>query len=688
MKLEGLLDTVLAVQAAWGAAGEPGYFFPRNTNAFLQLETNTQRCDPCVPYYIYHKSLAGLIDIAARLANERARAAAVGMGDWAVARVAKVLASGGQAVWQNVLNTEWGGMNDALNNLYRLTGDVKYLNTASAFNHWAWTAPLVVHDDELQSFHANTHIPEILGDLNGWALTQNATQEAIVRNFVDILFTNHSWATGGSNDHEWWGPPRKMLGQLNPDTEETCTQYNIAKVTSSLGTLDGDPAHFDWTERQLWNGMLGNQHIGGQWADTDSTGFHYMLPLGGSQLRKPWGDSSDGFPCCWGTSVEQFAGRHLELPFAEAPDHGTLYVNLFMPVTLTWAARANLTVAQAAGFPSSTTSTTRLTVGGGGGGPQTFTLALRVPSWARGANAVTLNGAPLPAPAPVPGAYLAVTRAWAAGDVLDAYFPLSLSWEPIADDSPDAAGVGAVLYGPILLAAVGARSDVAPNHDMSGGPGKWVTRVPDEAALRFSFAGPFGVCGSGDAPLDMIPLHDIKDENYTVYFRTGAAPPPAHWTGAPTSLPCNDNTMRFTGGASGGGTIRSGNPGEVNLAYFSTQIQDPVHAIVGASFTFQYNVGYGPAGRHKGSTLALALVEACAADPAKPAVTGVLYTSEELTAPAYDTCSSCYSAPVKVNVTLATPVHVTNLSALAFIFTDNDRNLNMPFPQAVTLYWA
>ena len=526
-KLEGLLDTVLAVQGAWAAAGEPGYFFPRNTNAFLQLETNTQKCDPCVPYYVYHKSLAGLSDIAARLGNARARAAAIGMGDWAVARVAKVLAGGGQAVWQNVLNTEWGGMNDCLNDLFRLTGDARYLNTASAFNHWAWTAPLVVHDDELQNFHANTHLPEILGDLNGFVLTQNATQEAIVRNFVDILLANHSWATGGSNDHEWWGPPRQMLAQLNSDTEETCTQYNVAKITSGLGTLDGDPTFFDKTEQQLWNGLLGNQNLGGQWADTDSTGFHYMLPLGGAQLRKPWGDSSDGFPCCWGTSVEQFAGRHLELPFAEAPNHGTLFVNLFMPVTLTWAAHGNLTVAQTAGFPASTTSTTRLTIGGGGAA-QNFTLALRVPSWARGANTVALNGAPLPSPAPVPGTYLAVTRAWASGDVLEAYFPLALAWEPIADDSAEAAGVGAVLFGPILLAAVGARSDLAPNHDMSGGPGKWVTRVPNETALHFSFAGPFGACGSGDAALDMIPLHDVRWVLGWRWRRAGpAAPAPA-----------------------------------------------------------------------------------------------------------------------------------------------------------------
>ena len=173
-----------------------------------------------------------------------------------------------------------------------------------------------------------------------------------------------------------------------------------------------------------------------------------------------------------------------------------------------------------------------------------------------------------------------------------------------------------------------------------------------------------------------------------MYFRTGPAPQPAHWTGAPTVLPGSENTLRFTGGASGGGTIRSGDPGEVNLAYFLATVQDPSHAIVGATFTYRYNVGYGPAGRHKGSTISLALVEACDPDPGKPAVKGVLYTSPELTAPAYDACSSCYSDPVRVNVTLATPVPVTSVTALAFIFTDNDRNLNMPYPLDVTLYWA
>jgi len=201
-KLDELLNTMVQVEAAWALVGQPGYFFPRSPIAFDALEDNTQHCDPCVPYYIFHKSLAGLIDISERLGNAKAKTLAIGMGDWVVQRVAGVLTKGGQTQWQMVLGTEWGGMNDGLYNLYRLTGDEKYLTTASAFNHWDWTSPLVEHDDQLGRFHANTHIPEVMGDLNGYSLTQNATQASIVDNFLSILLTNHSWATGGSNDHE------------------------------------------------------------------------------------------------------------------------------------------------------------------------------------------------------------------------------------------------------------------------------------------------------------------------------------------------------------------------------------------------------------------------------------------------------------------------------------------------------
>ena len=85
--------------------------------------------------------------------------------------------------------------------------------------------------------HANTHIPEIIGNARGFELTGNATDHAIVSNFFDIVTANHTFATGGSNDYEHWGPPRRLGDQLNDQTEESCTQYNILKVPALPATV-------------------------------------------------------------------------------------------------------------------------------------------------------------------------------------------------------------------------------------------------------------------------------------------------------------------------------------------------------------------------------------------------------------------------------------------------------------------
>ena len=49
--------------------------------------------------------------------------------------------------------------------------------------------------------------------------------------------------------------------------------------------------------------MIGNQNL----LDPTTTSFIYMLPLGAGGMHKPWGQSTHGFPCCWGTLTEQFS---------------------------------------------------------------------------------------------------------------------------------------------------------------------------------------------------------------------------------------------------------------------------------------------------------------------------------------------------------------------------------------------
>ena len=54
-------------------------------------------------------------------------------------------------------------MNEALANLYAVTGNTNYLALSEAFNHAAVLDPLAQGEDRLNGLHANTQIPKIIG---------------------------------------------------------------------------------------------------------------------------------------------------------------------------------------------------------------------------------------------------------------------------------------------------------------------------------------------------------------------------------------------------------------------------------------------------------------------------------------------------------------------------------------------
>jgi DUF1680 family protein len=162
-KMDGLVDALAKVQGAWAGKvdfyGVPsdGYIFPNYPDVFGIME---QRCgmpgpsfDYSVPYYTLHKIMAGLLDQYQLAGSAKALKMVTALADWVVLRVAATLKRGGQPLWQCVLNTEWGGMNDVMYNLYDVTGTAAYLETGQLFNHWQWTAPLAIGDDDLDGSH-------------------------------------------------------------------------------------------------------------------------------------------------------------------------------------------------------------------------------------------------------------------------------------------------------------------------------------------------------------------------------------------------------------------------------------------------------------------------------------------------------------------------------------------------------
>ena len=83
------------------------------------------------PWYTLHKIMAGLLDANQLCGNAQALEVLTNMADWVKFRVDRLPPEQMQAS----LETEQGGMNEVLANLYGVTGNTNYLQLAEAFNH-------------------------------------------------------------------------------------------------------------------------------------------------------------------------------------------------------------------------------------------------------------------------------------------------------------------------------------------------------------------------------------------------------------------------------------------------------------------------------------------------------------------------------------------------------------------------
>merc|ERR1719197_408859 len=137
-------------QLKYGNDRGDGYLFPYDPLVFDKLLAG-HGAGPyySVPFYTLHKLMQGLLDQYTLAGNELAFGMVKRMAAWVGRRVDATLAQGGEELWQRVLLTEWGGMNDVLFELYEATGDASFLATGRKFNAYVFTAPLVAGQDTL-----------------------------------------------------------------------------------------------------------------------------------------------------------------------------------------------------------------------------------------------------------------------------------------------------------------------------------------------------------------------------------------------------------------------------------------------------------------------------------------------------------------------------------------------------------
>ncbi|KAG2455135.1 hypothetical protein HYH02_000954 [Chlamydomonas schloesseri] len=218
------------------------------------------------PYYTIHKIIAGLVDAHELAGHRAALPMAVRMVAYHWNRTQALIAAKGREHWNGVLNCEFGGMNEILYRMHRLTKDPTHMEFAQLFNKPFFRKPMESGNDMLMNLHANTHLAQVAGFAEEYDTVGTAAARQATSNFFDIVTQHHSFATGGSTDHEFWQAPDELADSVlthkhGVETQETCTQYNILKIARSLFRWTGDVRYADFYERALVNGILGTARL-------------------------------------------------------------------------------------------------------------------------------------------------------------------------------------------------------------------------------------------------------------------------------------------------------------------------------------------------------------------------------------------------------------------------------------------
>jgi hypothetical protein len=428
-----------------------------------------------------------------------------------------------------MLNTEHGGMNEVLADLYADTGDKRWLALSHRFEHRAFTDALKRHQDNLAGKHGNCQIPKLIGSAARYGITGDAADIMAASFFWDRVVQHHTYATGGHGLAEYFGLPDQLSARVDGRTCETCNDYNMLKLTRQLFAFRPDAYYADFHERALFNHILAS-------IDPEDGRTSYMVPVGRG-VQQEYQDMLRSFTCCVGTGMESHA-LHGDGVYFESDD--TIWVNLFVPSTAEFSL-AKASLAMDTNFPDGDSATITVTL------PRAkeFTLAVRRPAWAGDGFTVKVNGEPIAQPPLAslragsaggrnmgtddatlqPSTYVELKRAWKSGDKIELSLPKSVRLEP----TPDNKQVAAIMWGPLVLAGDhGPRREgrmsqaieppvlVAASRPVT----EWVvptnTRVGDFRAQQVGRAPAAPTAPPTDVALT--PFYRTHRRTYSVYF--------------------------------------------------------------------------------------------------------------------------------------------------------------------------
>jgi DUF1680 family protein len=483
--------------------GAGGYLSAFPTEWFDRLDA---RKSVWAPYYTIHKIMAGMFDMYQHAGNKQALEVLEGMAAWAD----EWTASKPEEHMQEILKTEYGGMNEVLYNLAGATGDDRWAKAGDRFTKKSFFNPLASRRDELRGLHVNTHIPQVIGAARRYELSGDMRFHDVADYFWYEVTGARSYVTGGtSNGEGWLAQPRQLASELKRSTAtaECCCAYNMMKLTRQLYSWTGDPRYFDYYERTMLNHRLGTIQ-----PQTGYTQYYLSLTPG---AWKTFNNEDKCFWCCTGSGVEEFSKLNDSIYWRD--DEG-LYVNLFIPSELNWAEKG-FRLRQDTKFPEVASTTLVINVDK----PIQLAMRLRIPGWLKSGGSVRINGKAIEAMASA-GSYLTLSRTWKNGDRVEMELQMNLRIEAMPDDPK----MQSILYGPVVLA--GDLGSEGLTEQMIVGPSAPKLFPLEVPSFRAASDDPNSWIKAGGKPLEfrtdgqeknvsLAPINSIFGKRYSVYWQ-------------------------------------------------------------------------------------------------------------------------------------------------------------------------
>jgi len=461
------------------------------------------------PHCTVYRNMMGLYDMYAKAVNPQALEILVKWARWFYRWTSNFT----QDQFDDILDIETGGMLEVWANLYGVTGEKEHYELIKRYDRRRLFDPLISGKDVLTNMHANTTVPEIHGAARAWEVTGEERWRMVAEAYWrSAVIDRGYYCTGGQTNREIWSPPKQLSARLGEQTQEHCVVYNMMRLADYLLRWTGDVSYADYWERNLYNGVLAQQH--------PETGMvSYFLPLRSGSVKR-WGTPEDHFWCCHGTLV-QAQTMYLENIFYEKGDD--LVLSQYIPSQFELKKngnRVNIALSKDPQMdshhqPCNQSYKIKISCDL----PQEFTMLLRLPWWISATPDIQVNNERHKI-TESQSAYVPIRKVWHQ-DTIQIELPQNLYVSPL----PDMPDTVAFMEGPIVLAGIlddGSRS--GKNRILNGKTLSYSQGTPTDILIPDDERTPSRWLNGyrtrdQDQNIRFIPIYDVRNESYGVYFQ-------------------------------------------------------------------------------------------------------------------------------------------------------------------------